>query len=308
MPLTLCRECGTAVPGHSHACPKCGASMAPISCAAYRPTPARPPQEPERPAWRTAAGWLNAAGWAVIVAGCVLFALFFVRASAEAKRRAAEEAEVAREEEHRRKVIAWTRDTSATAAVPGGAGRPAPTSDPAKRLWVVNRLLEDQWVWRRGILEQHGASAHEPPRGWDTAPYRANARAYPQVAKYLEGHLAAMVEIERSSPAWLDAHAAVLARESGIPAREIRDMFLRDFGGVAWDERRVADARLELHRHCVRVDPRVHHAGGTRMLYERENDLRRTQELETALNNAYAQWQRARGASHARRIATQPTE
>jgi len=296
MVLTSCRECGTAVPANSHVCPKCGASMAPVSYAAYRPTPPRPPEEPERHRW------LTAAGWAVLAAMCVLVAFFIFRARAEGRRQATEEAEVAREQEHMRQVIAWMGDTVATAPVPGGARRPAPTSDAAKRLWVVSRMLEDQWVWRRGILERHGASAYRPPRGWDTAPYRADARSFPEVAKYLEGHLAAMMEIERSAPAWTEEHAAALARESGISAREIRDLFSRDFEGVAWDEKALAEARLALHRHCVRVDPRVKHAGGNRMLYEREGDLRRTQELETAVNDAIAQLQQTRAARLGQRI------
>jgi hypothetical protein len=40
------------------------------------------------------------------------------------------------------------------------------------------------------------------------------------------------------------------------------------------------------------------------MRYEREEDLRRTQELETAVNDAIALWQRTRDARLGRGLAT----
>lgn len=297
MPLTSCRECGTAVPAHSHACPKCGARMAPAPHAAYRPAPPRPP-EPERPWWKTASGWLTAAGWAVIVAGGVLFALFVVRANAAADRRAAEEAEVAREEEHRREVDAWLRDTSASAPVPESAGRPVPTSAGAKRMWVINRMLVDRSVWEREVMKRHGVEDDKPPPvDWGLSRYTAyvaNARAHPEVGTYLEGRAAAIAEIEKTSAAWVEERTAALARESGMPASEIRDIFPRDFAGAALDEARKVNAMLEIHRHLVRVDPRVQHGGGNRLRWEREDDADRFEELLAKQNDAVAASNQAR--------------
>lgn len=296
MSLTSCRECGTAVSNHSHACPKCGARMAPVSHAAYRPAPPRPapprpPEEPERPRW------LTAAGWAAAVAGCVLFALFLFRASAAADRRAAEEAEIAREEEHRRKVDAWIQDTSANAPVPESAGRPVPTSDRAKQMWVISRMLVDRSLWEREVVERHGARDDRSPAAWGTpryVAYVANARAYPEVGTYLEGRAAAIAELEKTSAAWVEERTAALARESGMPVSEIRDIFPRDFAGVARDEAPEVDAMLEIHRHLVRVDPRVQHGGGNRLLWEREDDARRFEELLAKQNDAVAASNQAR--------------
>lgn len=287
MALTSCRECGAAVSTEARACMKCGARMALAYPAPLRPLPPRRPPEPERP------GWITAAGWAAAVAGCALFGLLFFRASAAADRRAAtEKEEMAREEEHMRKVIAWVQDTSTSAPPPGSAGRPVPTSDAARRVWVISRMHEEHWTWSRGILARHGVG-DEPPAAWGTGRYQANARSYPQVETYLEGRVAAMEEIEKSSTDWLDERVAALALESGMSVVEVHNIFSRDFGGVKWDEKRVADAMLEVHRHLVRVDPRVsYEARGDRVLFEREDDLRRTEELAAKLDAAIADWKR----------------
>ncbi|HEX8695514.1 MAG TPA: hypothetical protein VF746_24085 [Longimicrobium sp.] len=271
--------------------------MAPVPHAAYRPAAPRPPEKPER------FGWATAAGWAVIVAGGVLFALFVFRANAAAERRAAEEVEVAREKEHRRKVDAWLRDTSASAPVPESAGRPVPTSDQAKRMWVINRMLVDRSVWEREVMERHGVEDDRPPPvDWGLSRYTAyvaNARAHPEVGTYLEGRAAAIAEIEQTSAAWLEERIAALARESGMPASEIRDIFPRDFAGAARDQAREVNAMLEIHRHLVRVDPRVQHGGGVRLLWDREADARRFEELLAKQNDAVAASTQAR----ARRLA-----
>ena len=286
MPLVSCHECGASVSSHSAACMKCGA---PGPAAAYRPLPPRPPAKPER------SGWWTAAGWGAALAGCVLFGLLLIGWAAEIDRRvAAEKAELARDEEHLRKVIAWARDTSDAGPLPGGAGRPAPTSDRAKRAWVIGRMLEDEWVWKQGILVRHGADPLEPPRAWGTARYQANARSYPEVGRHLEGRVAALAEIEGSAAAWLEEHAAALERESGMPAREIRSFFSRDFGRVPEDQTRAADAMLEIHRHFVRVDPRVRYEAGTgRVLFASRDELRRTEELAAKLRSAMDDWKRA---------------
>jgi hypothetical protein len=288
MPLTACRECGTAMPAHSPACPKCGARTAPASYAGYRPAPPRP-EEPERP------GWLTAAGWVAAVAVCALFALFLYRLSTEADQNAAGEAEMAREQEHMVRVVRWMQDTSASAPVPESAGRPVPASDLPKRLWAISRMLVDGRVWEREVMERHGAGNGRPPAAWSTPGYLTNARAHPEVGTYLEGRAAAIAEIEKTSDAWLEERAAVLARESGLPASEIRGIFPGAFVGVASDEARMTDAMLQMHRHMVRVDPRVRPAAGDRQLWEREDDYRRFEELVEELNDATASFQQARG-------------
>lgn len=298
MSLTACRQCGTAVPAHSHACPKCGASMAPVSPAAYRPAPRRPPQ-PERPWWRTVGGWTNAAGWAVLVTGCALFALFVVRATLEGRRQATEKAEVAQEQVYMRKVAAWLRDTAANTPVPDGGGRPVPTSNRAKRMWVITRMLVDRSVWEREVMKRHGVEGYLSPPAWETPRYQANARDYPEVETYLEGRVAAVAEIEKTSSARMDERTAALARESGMPTQKIRELFPRDFAGVTGEEARLADVMLEVHRHYARMDPRVRYAGGSQLLYEREEDVRRTHAIVAKLHDANA----AANQAHARRLA-----
>jgi hypothetical protein len=290
MALTSCHECGSAVSDRSHACTRCGAPTAPIHPAAYRPPPRPSPLEEKRPAWAAVAGW------AAVLAGCALFVLLLFRWSAEIDRRAAaEKAEMTREEEHMRRVIAWAQDTSSTAPFPGSADRPAPTSDRAKRKWVISRMLEDQWMWERQILTRHGADLDGPPRSWGTGRYQANARSYPEVGKHLEGHVAALAEIEASSAAWMEERTAALARESGIPDWEVRGMFADGFAGVDQEEERLAGAMLEVHRHLVRVDPRVRYeARADRLLFDDEDEMRRAQELETKLRSAVDVWKQAR--------------
>jgi hypothetical protein len=240
---------------------------------------------------------MTAAGWAVIVAVLAFIAVSFVRGSAEAGRRATETAEVAREQEHMRTVLAWVRDTSASTPAPGSAGRPLPTSDRAKRVWVISRMLEDRAVWERGVMQRHGVRGDRSPASWGTtryAAYVANARAYPEVGAYLEGRAAAIEEIEKASAAWVEERTAALARESGIAAGEIRDIFPPDFTGGALDQARLVDAMLEMHRHLVRVDPRVHHAGANRQRWDREDDADRFEELLEKQNDAIAASRQAR--------------
>jgi hypothetical protein len=216
---------------------------------------------------------------------------------------ATQESEVKREMEHLHLVSAWLQDTSSTTPPPG-AGRRAPTSDEAKRLWVVGRLLVEGSVWRREVLDRHGVA--QVPAGLGTARYTADARAYPAVEKYLESSVAAIAEIEKTSAAWMDGRVAALARESGLPEQEIRDIFPVDFVRTARGDGRLADAQLELHRHLVRIDPRVHHAGGNQMRFEREDDVRRLQALETRLNDAMAFAERARAEKLSRERAALP--
>jgi len=274
--------------------------MAPVSLAAYRPAPPRPP-EPERPWWRSMGGWVNAAGWVAIVAVGALFALFAVRATVEGRRRATEKAEVAREIAYMRRVDAWLRDTSATAPIPEGATTPPPSSSRAKRMWVVNRMRVDRSVWERDVMKRHGVKGHRSPVEWDTPRYQANARDYPEVGAYLEGRVAATAEIAKTSSAWMEQRVAALARESGIAAGEISGLFPRDFAGVTREEARLADVMLEVHRHYTRMDPRVRQAGGDQLLYQREDDVRRTHAIVARLHAANAAANRAR----AKRVAVE---
>jgi|GEM_PF-2397378 len=284
MALTACRDCGTILPPHAHACPNCGATTAPAALA-YRPAPPRPP-EPERPWWRTGAGWGTAAGWAAVVALCLFAGLFVYRLSGEADQKAAAEAEEAREVEHMLAVDAWTRDTTFNAAVPGGARRPVPTSDVAKRMWVMSRMLVDRRVREREIEERHGVRNRRLPEAFETPRYQANARSYPEVGRYLEGRAAAFAEIEKTSAAWTEERISALARESGVPAAEIRELLPPGFAGLAPGEERVMAAMLELHRHVVRADPRLESAGGNMLRAEREEDLRRIHELAGKVQEA----------------------
>ncbi|HET7464229.1 MAG TPA: hypothetical protein VFJ82_23430 [Longimicrobium sp.] len=222
----------------------------------------------------------------VLVAVVAFAGLFFYRASTSADRRATERAELAREVEHMQTVNTWIQDTTFNTPVPGTAGWPAPTSGRAKRLWVINRMLVDGRVWERQVMERHGVKSDGPPPAWGTPRYWGDARAFPEVGTYLEGRAAAMAEIRKTSAARAEERAAALARESGLPAREIREIFPGDFGAGALDAAGLVDAMLRLHRHLVRVDPRVHHAGGNQLRWEREDDLSRSQELLARMNAA----------------------
>jgi hypothetical protein len=293
MALTVCGECGTVVPAPAHACPKCGAAMAPVPYAAPRPEP-RPPQAPERPWWRTPARWGTAAGWVVVIAGFALFGSFLFRLSTEVDQRSTEETEVAREREHMLKVEAWARDTSFDALVPESAGRPVPTSNRAKRMWVISRMLVDGSVWRLEIMKRHGLAGDHVPAAWGTPRYYANARAFPEVKAYVENRVAAIAEIEKTSAAWMEGRIVALARESGLPADEIRELLPRDLVGLAPDEVTLSEAMLQMHRHLVRIDPRVHGAGGNELRFEREDDVRSLQALETELNEVSASVEQGR--------------
>lgn len=278
MSLTSCRQCGAAVPAGSHACPACGAAMAPVPYAVYRPAPPRPP-EPERPWWRTIGGWGSAAGWAVIAGVLVLIAVAFVRGAAENGRRKTEEAEMAREAAHIRTVFGMMQDTLSNAPALDTVPRPVPTSDRAKRVWVISRMLVDRWAWERALMQRHGVEGYRAPRELETAHYQANARDYPAVGRYLEGRAAAIAEIEKASDAWVEERTAALARESGLPAQAIRDLLPPGFGGMAPDQARHVNALLEIHRHWVRVDPRVRPAGGDMLSWQSQDEARRANEL-----------------------------
>ncbi|HEU4884949.1 MAG TPA: zinc ribbon domain-containing protein [Longimicrobium sp.] len=298
MSLTSCRECGAAVPASSHTCPSCGAAMAPVPYA-VRPAPPRPP-EPERPWWRTVGGWGSAIGWAAIVGVCVLIAVAFVRGSAESGRRKTEKAEVRREEEHLRRVFVWTQDTT-WAIIPDSGRRPVPTTEGAKRIWVISQMLLDRWAWERQVMERHGVSGDTTPTVMGTTRYQGNARDYPQVGAYLEGRAAAIAEIEKASAGWVQERMAALARESGLPAGEVRGLFPTDFGGKAADDARHVNAMLEIHRHYVRVDPRVSPSGSEMLTWQREDEARRAHELATRVNAAANDARQAR----ARRITSE---
>jgi hypothetical protein len=273
--------------------------MAPVQAAAYRPLPPRPLAKPER------SGWWTAAGWAAALAGCVLFGVLVIRWAAEVDRRAAaEKAEMAREEEHMRKVIAWVQDTTGTAPLPGSADRPAPTSDRAKRPWVIGRMLEDHWLWERQIMASHGYSPNEPPKAWGTGRYQGSARSYPEVGKFLEGRVAALAEIEELAAAFMEERTAALARESGMPVWEVQELFSPDYAGTEWYEEEAAEAMLAFHRHLVRIDPRVQYEARTdRLLFDDEDEMRRAEELETKLRSAMDVWKQAREKRTAEGVA-----
>jgi len=80
-----------------------------------------------------------------------------------------------------------------------------------------------------------------------------------------------------------------------MPAGEIRDLLPPDFAGVAPGEERMVGAMLEVHRHLVRVDPRVSGAGGNMLSFEREDDVRRLQALEVKMNEAAVSMHQGRG-------------
>jgi hypothetical protein len=237
---------------------------------------------------------MTAAAWVATLAVFGVIALLFFRLSGEVDQRATEEDEVKQEQEHLLRVNVWVQDTSANATVPDSAGRPAPTSVPAKRIWAISRMLVDRALWEREILERHDAKGYASPAAWGTPQYWGNARAHPEVGTYLEGRAAAIAEMQKTSAAWMEARTAALARESGLPVQEIRDIFPGNFADVTPDEARLANLMLEMHRHLVRVDPRVHHAGGTELRWEREDDLRRAEELVARLNDAETAARQAR--------------
>ncbi|HYH79585.1 MAG TPA: zinc ribbon domain-containing protein [Longimicrobium sp.] len=294
MTLSACRQCGTVVPAYSQACPKCGARLGPVPDAAYRPPPPRPPEQPER------AGWVTVLGWVALVGFCALIALFLFRLSRQVDQREAEAAEVARERDHIVKVSAWLQDTAANAPLPESG--PAPKSERAKRMWVVSRMLVDRDRWEREVLQRHGV-AGKRPEAWGTPRYWANARSYPEVGRYLEHRVAAIEEFEKTSAAWMGGRAAALARESGMSAEAIRGIFPRDFGVMARDDAWEANAMLEIHREAVRMDPRVHHAGGNELRWESEADVNRFGRLLKKLNDASNYSAQARQRRNAQEVA-----
>ncbi|HEX6039689.1 hypothetical protein [Longimicrobium sp.] len=260
----------------------------------YAPLPPRPAPPPERPWWRTVGGWLGAAGWVVVLAGLFFLCRGIYLQYRGADQRALQAAEVKREKEHARKVFVWVQDTLATTLVKGSAGRPAPTTEPAKRVWAVGRMLADRWTWERQILQRHGATAHNPPAAMETVDYQANARAHPAVGRYLESRAAAIAEIEKGSAAWVEEHMAALAREAGMPVEDVRGLFPPEFGSAAADAAPHADALLAFHRHLVRVDPWVRPGGGDDLLWQREDEAHRSSELAARVNAAAVQSARAR--------------
>jgi hypothetical protein len=225
----------------------------------------------------------------VLVAALFAFAgSFLYRLSSDADQGAAEEAEMKREREHTMAVDAWLGDTSATAPPPDSAGRPVPASRRARRLWAVNRLLVDRALWGRAVMRRHGITGYTQPAAWKTAAFQANAREYPEVAAFVNGRAAAIAELEKGSEAWMAERTAALARESGLPAEEIRALVPSDFARLLPEELRLMEAMQEFHRHLVRVDPRVRHAGGNQLRFEREDDARRFHELAVNLERANA--------------------
>lgn len=289
MSLTSCRECGAAVPANSHACPSCGAALAPVPYAVYRPAAPRPP-EPKTPWWRTLGGVV---GWAIILGVLAVIVVAFVRGSGEAGRRKVEKAEMAREGEHMRKVFVWMQD-STWALNPDSVRRPVPTSARAKRVWAISQMLVDRRAWEREVMQRHGVEGDTLPAVMETARYQGNARDYPQVGRYLERRAAAIEEIEKTSAAWVQEHVAALARESGLPADEVRGLFPSDFGGRAVDNAGHVNALLEMHRHYVRVDPRVRPAGGDMLSWQREDEAHRANELAARASAAATEAGQAR--------------
>lgn len=296
MSLTACRECGADLPEGSVACPKCGAGMPALPVAVHRPLPPRPPPPPPRPWWRTAVDW------AILVAVCAVVGTFFHRLYANSARAATEKAEVAREMEHLIDLDAWERDTTRNARLPESVNRPVPTSPRAKRIWVVSKMTVDGTVWRREVMKRHGLEREKMIAAWETGQYQANARAHPQVGKHLQARLAAVTEIEKTAAAWTEERIAALARESGLPASEIRDIVPPKPVHPVPGEVRLAEVMLELHRHLVRIDPRVSYAGGDQLLFQSKEDVRRFQELTRAARealNAVVRGRQAKAAAQA---------
>ncbi|HEX5871977.1 MAG TPA: zinc ribbon domain-containing protein [Longimicrobium sp.] len=287
MALTTCRACGTALPANAHACPACGAAIAPVSYGEFRPAPPRPP-EPRRPWWRTVGGWGSAAGWALIVGVLAFIAVAFVRGSAARGQRNVEEREMAQEEAHIRAVFVMMQDTLSNTTALDTTPRPLPTTDRAKRAWVISRMLVDRWVWERKVMQRHGVTRYTPPPVMGTTRYQGTARAYPEVGTYLEGRAAAIAEIQKTSAAWVAERTEALARESGLSASSIRELLPPGFGGRARDDARHVNAMLAIHRHYVRVDPRVRPSGEEMLSWQSEDDARRAHELAAEVNAAAA--------------------
>jgi hypothetical protein len=285
MALNACRQCGAVMPAHAHACPKCGAVVAPAAMA-YRPPPPRPPQEPDGFPWRTAAGWV------LLLAVLAVCGIFFYRVSAGIDQHTLAQEEVEREHQHVGTALAWVQDTLPTTPAPESG--PVPTTPVAKQMWVIRRMLVDRAVWEREIRARHGASGFNPPAPWTSVRYQANARSHPAIAKWVEGRVAAASEIRKASAAWIDERTAALARESGVPAAEIAAIFPRDHGGIPEAEAELANAMLEVHRHLVNTDPRVRPGEGNTLLYEREDDLHRFNELAQKLHEAAESTNQAR--------------
>jgi hypothetical protein len=244
---------------------------------AYRPPPPRPPQEPEGSPWRTAAGWV------LLLAVLTVCGIFFYRVSAGIDQHALAEAEMEREDEHVRRAVTWVQDTVPSEVPESG---PVPTSDVAKRMWVIRRMLVDRTVWERQVMERHGARRFSLPAVWNTVHFQANARAYPEVAKYVDGLVAATEEIRATYPRWIGERTAALARESGVPESEIAYVFPRDGRDVPAEEARAADMMRKVHRHLVNMDPRVQPGGDDRIRYERKEDMLRVLELTREMNEA----------------------
>ena len=258
-----------------------------------RPLPPRPAPKPERPWWRTAVDW------AVLVAVCAVVGTFFYRLSTNTDRAVTEKEEVAREIEHLIDLRVWGQDTTGQAPPPASAARPVPTTTRAKRIWVLSRMTVDGTLWTREVMKRHGLASEKLIAAWSTGQYQANARAHPEVGKHLEARLAAITEIDKTAAAWTEEHIAALARESGLPASEIRDIVPPEAVHPAPGAVRLAEALLDLHRHLVRIDPRVEYAGGRELRFQREEDLRRFQELIRAANEAAVALDQARQAKAA---------
>ena len=96
---------------------------------------------------------------------------------------------------------------------------------------------------------------------------------------------------------------AALARESGLTASEIRDIVPPEPVRPAPGEVQLAEALLALHRHLVRIDPRVEYAGGNELRFQREVDVRRFQELAAAARKAVAAVERGRQTKAATQAA-----
>lgn len=310
MALTACRACGAAVPARSHACRACGASMTPAflsappppadgaepAAAAYQPLPPRPAPPPERPWWRTVGGWAGAAGWVVVLAGCFFIGRAVLVQMEHVERQGTEAAELKQEKEHLRKVYVWVQDTLATSLVAESAGRPVPaTSADAKQRWAVGRMLVDRWTWEREVMARHGITqeTYRMPPEMDSAEYQANARAYPEVGRYLDARTAAIAELQTGFPAWAEGRIAALARESGIPAGQLRGLLPRGFGSTAADAAEHVAAMREVHRYFVRVDPWVRPAGGDMLNWRRPGDGQRADELAVRVSAAARASERA---------------
>lgn len=224
----------------------------------------------------------------LILGVLALVGVGFVRGSAAADQRKIEKSEVAREEEHMRKVFAWMQDTLTWESVPDSGRRAVPTTDKAKRLWAIGQMLVDRRAWERQVMERHGVRAYKPPVDMATVRYQANARDFPAQGRWLEGRAAAIAEIEKTSAAWVMERTAALARESGMPAREIRDLCPPEFGGTTADDAQHVHAMLKFHRHHVRLDPRVRPGGGDMLSWQREEDVQRATNLANEVNTAAA--------------------